>query len=90
MEKITEKYYLGSNKSTFILYEKKISTTGKETYKNLGYMATLEAVYTTLLNKELREDLELLNNIEKVSKMINELREFTIKYVAENCEEKKS
>ena len=87
MEKITEKYYLGSNKSTFILYEKRISATGKETYKNLGYMATLEAVYTTLLNKELREDLQLLNNIEKISKMIQELREFTVKYVNENSKE---
>lgn len=87
MEKITEKYYLGSNKSTFILYEKKISATGKETYKNLGYMATLEAVYTTLINKELREDLELLNNIEKINEMIKELREFTVKYVNENAKE---
>jgi len=87
MEKITEKYYLGSNKSTFILYEKRISATGKETFKNLGYMATLEAVYTTLLNKELRENLEMLNNIEKVNAMIKELREFTIKYVTENSKE---
>lgn len=87
MEKITEKYYLGSNKSTFILYEKRMSTTGKETYKNLGYMATLEAVYTTLLNKELREDLEILNNIEKINEMIKELRDFTVKYVNENCKE---
>ena len=53
-------------KNTFILYEKKISATGKETYKNLGYMATLEAVYSTLLNKELREDLEILNNIDNI------------------------
>ena len=66
MKKITEKYYLGSNKSTFILYEKRMYTTGKETYKNIGYMATLEAVYTTLLNKELREDLEILNNIDRM------------------------
>lgn len=87
MEKITEKYYLGSNKSTFILYEKKISATGKETYKNLGYIATLEAVYTTLLNKELTEDLEILNNIEKINKMIQELREFTVKYVEQNEKE---
>ena len=87
MKKITEKYYLGSNKSTFILYEKRMSTTGKETYKNLGYMATLEAVYTTLLNKELREDLEILNNIDRMNEMIKELRDFTIKYVSENCKE---
>lgn len=87
MEKITEKYYLGSNKSTFVLYEKRISATGKETYKNLGYMATLEAVYTTLLNKELRENLGILNNIEKVNEMIKELREFTVKYVDENLKD---
>lgn len=84
MEKITEKYYLGNNKSTFILYEKRMSSSGKESYKNLGYMATLEAVYTTLLNKELREDLTILNNIEKINEMIKELREFTIKYVSEH------
>lgn len=36
MEKITDKYYLGSNKNTFILYERKVSaTTGKESYKNI-------------------------------------------------------
>ena len=84
MEKITDKYYLGSSKSTFILYEKKISSTGKETYKNIGYMATLEAVYTTLLEKEIKENVAILNNIEKITNMIKELREFTIKYVDES------
>ncbi len=84
MEKITDKYYLGSSKSTFILYEKKISSTGKETYKNIGYMATLEAVYTTLLEKEIKENVAILNNIEKITNMIKDLREFTIKYVDEN------
>ena len=87
MEKITDKYYLGSSKSTFILYEKKISSTGKETYKNIGYMATLEAVYTTLLEKEIKENVAILNNIEKITNMIKELREFTIKYVNENRKE---
>lgn len=84
MEKITDKYYLGSSKSTFILYEKKISSTGKETYKNIGYMATLEAVYTTLLEKEIKENVAILNNIEKITSMIKDLREFTIKYVNES------
>lgn len=87
MEKITDKYYLGSSKSTFILYEKKISSTGKETYKNIGYMATLEAVYTTLLEKEIKENVAILNNIEKITNMIKDLREFTIKYVNENMKE---
>lgn len=84
MEKITEKYYLGSNKNTFILYERKVSeTTGKESYKNIGYLTTLEAVYTTLLEKEIKEDLTILNNIKEITNMIKELREFTINYVKE-------
>lgn len=82
MEKITDKYYLGSNKNTYILYEKRISsTTGKETYKNIGYISTLESVYTTLIEKEIKEDLGLLNNISQIVDMIKELREFTIKHV---------
>jgi len=87
MEKITDKYYLGSSKSTYILYEKKLSTSGKETYKNIGYMATLEAVYTTLLEKEIKEDISILNNIEKITAMVKDLREFTVKYVSENVKE---
>lgn len=87
MEKITDKYYLGSSKSTYILYEKKLSSTGKETYKNIGYMATLEAVYTTLLEKEIKEDISILNNIEKITAMVKDLREFTVKYVSENVKE---
>lgn len=85
MQKINDKYYLGSNKNTFILYERRISElTGKESYKNIGYISTLDAVYSTLLEKEIKEDLNLLNNIEKINNMIKELREFTIKYIKEN------
>jgi hypothetical protein len=84
MEKITDKYYLGSNKSTFILYEKKISSSGKENYKNIGYLASLDAVYNTLIEKEIKEDLSLINNIEKICNMINELKEFTINYIGKD------
>lgn len=86
MEKITEKYYLGSNKNTFILYERRISETGKETFKNIGYIATLEAVYNTLIEKEIKGDITILNNIEKINNMIKELHDFTIKYVSEHDE----
>lgn len=86
MEKITEKYYLGSNKNTFILYEKRTSEAGKELFKNIGYLATLESVYTTLIDKEIKKDITILNNINKINNMIKELREFTIKYVNEHDE----
>ena len=59
---------------------KKLSTTG-------SYMATLEAVYTTLLEKEIKEDVSILNNIEKITNMVKDLREFTVKYVNENVKE---
>lgn len=84
MEKITDKYYLGSNKNTFILYEKRISENGKETYKNIGYIPTLELVYSTLIDKEIKKDITILNNIEKINNMIQEMKDFTIKYVNEH------
>lgn len=42
MEKMAEKYYLGSNKNTFILYKKRTSEEGKVSFKNIGYLSTLE------------------------------------------------
>lgn len=81
MEKINDKYYLGSNKYTFILYEKKISSSGKENYKNIGYLSSLDEVYNTIIEKEIKQDLSILNNIKIIKDMIQELKEFTIKYV---------
>lgn len=86
MEKINEKYYLGSNKNTFILYEKKISASGKENFKNIGYITSLDAVYSTIIEKEIKTNLSILNNIKIIKDMIQELKDFTIKYVDENKE----
>lgn len=83
MEKINDKYYLGSNKNTFILYERKISSSGKENFKSIGYLSSLDAVYDAIIEKEIIEDLSLINNIKVVKDMIQELRDFTIKYVDE-------
>lgn len=80
MEKINEKYYLGSNKNTFILYEKKMSSTGKESYKNVGYLTSLNAVYNALIEKEIKEDNALLNNIKEIKDLVQELKDFTVKY----------
>ena len=84
MVKINERYFLGSNKNTFILYEKKTSSSGKESYKNIGYLSSLDAVYNSILEKEIKEDLSILNNIKEINKLIDELKEFTIKYISEN------
>lgn len=80
MEKITEKYYLGSNKNTFILYEKRLSVSGKESYKNIGYLPSLDAVYNAIVEKEVREDLTILKNIETIKALVEELKQFTINY----------
>ncbi len=82
MEKINEKYYLGSNKNTYILYEKKISASGKENYKNIGYLSSLDAVYNSIIEKEIKEDLSILNNIEVIKNLMKELKDFTIQYTA--------
>lgn len=81
MEKINDKYYLGSNKYTFILFEKKISASGKEIYKNIGYLSSLDAVYNAIIEKEIREDLSILQNIKVIKDMIEELKKFTIEYI---------
>ena len=81
MEKITDKYYLGSNNNTFILYEKRVSASGKEHFENIGYLTTLDSVYNTLLKKEIRGDLTVLNNIKKIVDLTEELKKFTVEYV---------
>ena len=88
MEKITEKYYLGSNSKNLILYERKISESGNETYKKIGYYMTIEAVYNALLEKEIKDDCALIKNIEKMVELIKELKEFTTKFVMENISKK--
>ena len=78
MEKITEKYYLGSNKNTLMLYEKKEN----DTLKKIGYYASLDGLYNSLLEKEIREDLTVINNIEKITELIKELKEFTVRHLS--------
>ena len=86
MEKITEKYYLGGNSKNLILYERKISENGNENYKKIGFYMTLEALYNALLEKEIKDDYGVINNIEKIVNLIKELKEFTSKFVIANRE----
>lgn len=76
MEKITEKYFLGSSKNTFILYEKRISNSKKEVFKNIGYYPNIEALCCALIDKEIKDDLGVIKNIQKIVDLIKELKEF--------------
>lgn len=90
MEKLTDKYYLGSNKNTFILYERRISqTTGKESFKNLGYYPRLDSLYNGLIELEIKKDLTILQNIEKIEELVAKLKEFTVEYISKNQDENK-
>lgn len=81
MLKITDKYYLRSNKNTLTLYQKKINEqTKKESYKSIGYFTSLDGLYASLIEKEIKENLELLINIEKIQQLVEELKTFTVTY----------
>lgn len=79
MLKINENYYLDSDDLQYILLKKTIVTNkesknfGKEMFKNIGYYGTLESLKKSLLEKEIKDNIELLNNIDKVVELKNEL-----------------
>jgi len=79
MLKINEKYYLDSDSLQYILIEKNIvakkdsKNCGKETFKNIGYYGTLESLKKSLLEKEIKDNLDLLNNIDKIIELKKEL-----------------
>ena len=80
MLKINEKYYLDSDCFQYILIEKGVvqkedsENYGKETFKNVGYYGTLEGLKQSLLEKEIKGNIELLNSIDKVIELKNELK----------------
>jgi len=84
MEKICENYYIGANKNNYILYERKVNDQDVESFKKIGYYTSLEAVYNALINKEIKDDLSVINNIKKINDLINELKEFTTNFKAVN------
>lgn len=84
MEKICENYYLGANKNNYILYERKVNEEGVESFKKLGYYTSLEAVYNALMNKEIKDDLSVINNIKRIIELVNELKDFAMNYPKAN------
>lgn len=67
---------MGSNKNTFILYEKRLTSSGKETFKNIGYYSNIEALCNALIDKKIKDNLGVINNIQKIVDLIKELKEF--------------
>lgn len=79
MLKINEKYYLDTDACNYILLErsivkdKKSKNYGKETFKNIAYYGNLETLYKGIIEKEIKGNIELLNNIKKVIELKNSL-----------------
>ena len=80
MIKLTNKYYLDTDSCNYILMEKSIvqkedsKNYGKETFKNIAYYGNIEGLYNGIIEKEIKENIEILNNIEKIIEIKNELR----------------
>ena len=81
MIKITDRYYLDSDSLQYILVERSVvqkegsKNYGTEKFSNIGYYSTLESLKQSILEKEIKENLELLNNIDKVIEIKNEIME---------------
>lgn len=79
MIKITDKYFLDSDSCNYILLEKSIiqdeksKNYGKESFKNIGYYGSVESLYNGIIEKEIKENLDFLNNIETVIAIKNEI-----------------
>lgn len=79
MKKLNEKYYLDTDSLNYILLEKSIiqkedsNNYGKDTFKNVGYYGTLKHLKQSLIEKEIKEDIDLLNNIDKIIELIDNI-----------------
>lgn len=79
MIKITDKYYLDSDSCNYILIEKSIvqkedsKNYGTETFKNIAYYGNIESLYNGIIEKEIKENIELLNNIDKIIAIKHEI-----------------
>ena len=79
MIKITDKYYLDTDSCNYILIERSIvkdeksKNYGKEVFKNIAYFGSIENLYNGIIEREIKENVELLNNIEKVIELKKEI-----------------
>lgn len=77
MLKINGRWYLDSDSMQFIIYEKTISksgkTAGQEVFTPKAFCGNLFQVKNWLFNQEIKDNVELLNNIEERVKLSNSI-----------------
>jgi hypothetical protein len=70
MIKLNEKYYLDNDSMNYILMEKKTvaegDNEGKEYYENISYTGHLEDLVSTLIEKGIKSNIEILYNVEQL------------------------
>ena len=78
MIRINDDYYIDSDTYNFILLKKDINKkNGKEEYDPIAYANKLEQLKTFLFERELKENIDLLNNIDKCIELKRELEDET-------------
>ena len=80
MRKLNDKYYLGTDAYNYILYERNVvqdktsKNYGKEVFKSLAYFGKMEDLYNFIIEREIKIDISLLDNIEKIIELKKDLR----------------
>ena len=70
MKAINDKYYLDTDAFSYIIKEKKIrKKNGQIYYDPIAFCGNLVQLKDYLINKEILENIELLNNIDEVIKL---------------------
>jgi len=79
MININDRYYIKSDSMQYILCEKvfvkdkKSKNYGQERYENIAYCGSIEQLKTALLEKEIKENITLLENLDKIIEIKKEL-----------------
>lgn len=79
MLRIAKEYYLDSDSCNFTLYERKISqgekNKGEEYFKALGYYGSIKNLYEAIIQREVSDDLGLIENMNKIINLMEEIKD---------------
>lgn len=75
MIELSERWFLDSDNLQFILYEKTMGQDGKrkgvEVFTAKAFCGNIEQLKNWIINQELKDNIELLNNIDKCIELSN-------------------